>query len=560
MATRPDLLELYPALKQAQAKTDDEVWEQLDAGREEIQLASMPEEERIRMQPAKDPELTKRDVLIRGLAGAVAGVLVAKGADEIASKFSDSKKEAAPDGRITSASLEVEIMKKMTKGKKNNYRAIMRRFASAKASAEDSRSRIQYARQKIAASNLPAMVKAILPYLPMQESSYRLCLRSGSDAVGPWQFIPSTARKYKLKGNDFDRRCNFKASTDAAIAYFKDIIKKLKASKHYKTLESRYATQTMSDFLSLITINAFNAGEGHMIRAMKLLAEEKDVRKEVDEAAVKGGGQGLYVYLTKVYNAKSSRGLYKGKYGKKYQKGLELKYANESSSYVYDILAYKWLHEKRKARYKEAQNVKPLQDTPSKPSKIGPLTASVSAAAITVLGYLGIKAGEQGKEYLVDTMLSKREMLGLGIATSAAALGGAAENKFDVVKKVGSIDLSCNGDDKETKKGVEYNASDIKKHVKVIKKVCRCNNVPDATIINPKNYKFTRRLAQTTYKHFNKTSDYKFALIAKYYYKRCLHLIDMQLKGKYPLPRKGGKDTVLKRKKYIENALRIIES
>jgi hypothetical protein len=551
MAIRPSIADRYPAFQQAQAQTDDE------ADEPKTPIKSI---KRTRMQPAKDPELTKRDALIKAGAGLVAGVLVAKAADKAGSLFPEDKKETSPpDAQITAASLEKEVMRRKTKGKKNNYKTIMRRFASAKASADDSRSRIEYARQKINASNLPAMVKAILPYLPMQESSYKLCTSSKDNAVGPWQFIPGTAEKYKLKGRDFDRRCNFKAATNAAIAYFKDIVKKLKASKHFKTLESRYSTQAMEDFLSLITINAFNSGEAHMVRAMKLLANEKKIRKEVDNAAL-NGGQGLYVYMTKIYNAKSTGGLYKGKYGKKYQNGIRPKYANISSRYVFDILAYKWLHEGQKAKYKEAQNIRPLEDAPSKPSKISTLTASVSAAAITVLGYLGIKAHEQGKKYVVDAMLSKRELLGLGVATGAAALGGAAENQFDIVKKVGSIELSCDGEDKEKGNGVEYNASDIKKHVKAIKKACRCEHVSDATIIHPKNYKFTRRLADSAYAKFNRSSDYKFALIAKYYYRRCLHLIDMQLKGKYPLPRRGGKDTVLKRKKYIERALGIINS
>lgn len=169
----PDLAEKYPAFAQTSqpSQVENNEWDELVSGDVEKQP------ERIRMQKPENPGLSRRDALIRAGAGAVAGVLVAKGADKVASYFPDEKKvPEAPSANVNSASLEVKIMQKMTKSRRNNHKEIMRKYASAKIGRKDKRSRIEYATERINASSLPTMIKAILPYLPMQESNYKLSL------------------------------------------------------------------------------------------------------------------------------------------------------------------------------------------------------------------------------------------------------------------------------------------------------------------------------------------------------------------------------------------------
>ncbi|RTZ98139.1 MAG: lytic transglycosylase [Deltaproteobacteria bacterium] len=61
-----------------------------------------------------------------------------------------------------------------------------------------------------------------LKYLAVAESALRPHARSGKSAVGYWQFVKSTGKKYGLRiDRDIDERRNLAASTRAAMAYFK---------------------------------------------------------------------------------------------------------------------------------------------------------------------------------------------------------------------------------------------------------------------------------------------------------------------------------------------------
>jgi membrane-bound lytic murein transglycosylase D len=63
-----------------------------------------------------------------------------------------------------------------------------------------------------------------LALLPFVESAYNPQARSSANALGMWQFIPSTGKNYNLKQNAwFDERRDIIASTNAALDYLQTI-------------------------------------------------------------------------------------------------------------------------------------------------------------------------------------------------------------------------------------------------------------------------------------------------------------------------------------------------
>ncbi len=66
-----------------------------------------------------------------------------------------------------------------------------------------------------------------LVYLSLIESGYNSNALSSAGAVGPWQFMPATARENGLKINDYvDERRDFKKSTKAAALYLTQLYTK----------------------------------------------------------------------------------------------------------------------------------------------------------------------------------------------------------------------------------------------------------------------------------------------------------------------------------------------
>ena len=77
-----------------------------------------------------------------------------------------------------------------------------------------------YISKQLKAAGLPDDLK----YLAVAESALLHKIRSPAGAVGTWQFIPGTARRYGLRVNHwFDDRRNMQKATRAAIAYLKDL-------------------------------------------------------------------------------------------------------------------------------------------------------------------------------------------------------------------------------------------------------------------------------------------------------------------------------------------------
>ncbi|WP_229779258.1 transglycosylase SLT domain-containing protein [Pseudomonas matsuisoli] len=90
-----------------------------------------------------------------------------------------------------------------------------------------------------------------LALLPVIESAYNPFAYSRAQAVGLWQFIPSTGRHFNLVQNSsYDGRRDIAASTDAAINYLTYL-------------------HEMFNGDWLLALAAYNAGEGTVSRAME---------------------------------------------------------------------------------------------------------------------------------------------------------------------------------------------------------------------------------------------------------------------------------------------------
>lgn len=79
---------------------------------------------------------------------------------------------------------------------------------------------IPYIEKKLKAAGIPSDFK----YLAIAESGLRNESLSSAGAGGIWQFVPDTAKQYKLQVTDnIDERYNFELATDAAIKYFQKL-------------------------------------------------------------------------------------------------------------------------------------------------------------------------------------------------------------------------------------------------------------------------------------------------------------------------------------------------
>lgn len=114
--------------------------------------------------------------------------------------------------------------------------------------------------RKLKAAGLPDDLK----YVAVAESALLTRVRSHAGAVGPWQFMRSTARRYGLRVDRwFDQRRDLAMATDAAIRYLKDLYEEFGswplAMAAYNTGEARIrrelADQEVGDYYQLYLFN-----------------------------------------------------------------------------------------------------------------------------------------------------------------------------------------------------------------------------------------------------------------------------------------------------------------
>jgi len=106
---------------------------------------------------------------------------------------------------------------------------------------------IHYISEELERRDMPAE----LALLPIVESAYDPFAYSSGRALGPWQFISATGRRYGLKQNWwYDGRRDVWASTDAALRYLNDLA-------------------VMFDGDWLLALAGYNSGENRVLRQMK---------------------------------------------------------------------------------------------------------------------------------------------------------------------------------------------------------------------------------------------------------------------------------------------------
>ncbi len=103
-----------------------------------------------------------------------------------------------------------------------------------------------YLEKRLRERNLPDDLK----YIAIVESALKTYVTSSSQAVGPWQFISGTAKRYGLRTDRWiDERYNFERATEAALDYLTDLYGEFRNWP--------------------LAIAAYNCGENRMARSLQ---------------------------------------------------------------------------------------------------------------------------------------------------------------------------------------------------------------------------------------------------------------------------------------------------
>jgi len=304
----------------------------------------------------------------------------------------------------------ISRMEKKIEGKIDDYTYIMKKYASSDVDTYSDKSKFDYVTDLLSKSKLPEYLRDTIPFVPFQESGYRLSVVSAppASAKWPWQFIASTGRVYGLVEwsweNTRDYRTDMKKSTKAAVKYFGILYEKLKSDPHYKSLEQKYSLQE-DDLLLPATINAYNSWPEHMKHAFKIMDTEQELSADIAKAAQYK--RWLFVYLTTEYIKK----------WKTYQKPYfpSPYYFEESADYVYNIEAFKYIKNEGSFATIKSWSTSPVQPlkntTKTQEAAIGTSYHSVVWAVSAWLTYLFAKKIQKW-----TSKLSRREFFSAWVA------------------------------------------------------------------------------------------------------------------------------------------------
>jgi len=413
------------------------------------------------------------------------GPKVVKSFDAVKAIFADDKREVTQEVKpaVTSeerpntpnesgysaAFIDAINAKTKTRRLQNDYAIIIK--GNAKKMVPGSNlSRLEYAKKIFSKTDLPNDLKAILPYVPFAESTYRDDLVSSDGAKGAWQFMPYAGKKYGIKiDTTVDERTDFVQSTEAAAKYYKYIYTYLSTLQDYKKLEKQYGLKP-ADFLVPATINSYQCGEGHFAKMIEILANPNKYginQSEISKAAKSGGG-GLYMYIKYLYRlncVKWQRSFPRGK-----------KYGIDSFNYAIKIEAFRQLDKGKPlpvVNVEEAQeDAEELKEefsgeesftgyselSPSIGAVIGASTVGALAGIRSVYNYIKDKKNPETPAKEVDH--TRRGFLKLSSALAGGAMAGAIETKTRIVSSTISSML---GDTEKTKHFNISNEEDAEK-------------------------------------------------------------------------------------------------
>lgn len=156
-----------------------------------------------------------------------------------------------------------------------------------------------------------------LKYLAVIESNLKLNARSGAGAVGPWQFMPATARNMGLKVNGkVDERRDFTKSTHAASRYLNKLYDiygdwllviaaynggpgavnsaiRRSGSRDFWTLQKYLPTESRNHVKKFIATHYLLEGQGGIATVTK--AEAQGLARVASSATEAPAGQGIAI-------------------------------------------------------------------------------------------------------------------------------------------------------------------------------------------------------------------------------------------------------------------------